>query len=1101
MLVRVLGPLEVVPTSSAVGRHTGLPALGGPRQRCVLAALAMHAGHVLSSQTLLDAVWPDVAPPTARGTLQAYISRLRAVVGHDRLRGVNGGYCLSLGRGELDAWRLEDALAEAESRSPGPDADLRLSDALELWRGRPLGELAAHLFAGAYVAELDDLHARAVCVLAGHLLDRDDPDAAVHHLHRATTEHPFDSKIVALLIAAHQRQGRPDAAIAAYRTYRDRLRHDLGLAPSAELIALAEQVAAEQQGAVQSPRPRTGSGLEVDLPDPEHGLVGRERELTVLLRTVGQRRLVTLVGPPGVGKSRLALEVGMRHRHAGRDDLRVLLEGVRGPGQLMDALLAACRVTATPGVPHQRSLIRSLRARGSVLLILDAAERLTTQAIEVLGQVHADVPSCTMLVTSLAECGLPDERVVRVDPLTVPAADGPLLDSEAGTLLVARARLLQPGIAVTPDNEAALSRIVRHLDGLPLAIELAAAQLVLLGPAELERRLSERFDVLLAPGQSGRHVSLRATMAAAMDNLDTALRAVIERLGVAAGALPLELAGRLVQDVSLPGWPSPRAAILALARRSLVIVDERGVAMLESIREYCVERLRITGTWDVAVMRHADVLIEQMQRWQAHGHSGELGRAAEAVERLSTEVSVAIDRADPVASRRLAALVAPWWYRAGRLHELAEMADQVWECREGPAGRPDVDTIRLIGYGTLAAASSGVAWDRASERASWAVEAARQTGNETLAVEARLLRGSLRTVIEDWSGAAEDLGHVIDSSQAESWMKEWARLRRLRVDWVEPRRTAFPVQVSQDQQAASRLQASASTMTAMNVLVVGATGLVGGLVAVELAKRGERVRALSRPGAQTADLERHGVQLVPGDLADALSLRRALADVDAVVATANSARPRLEHDSVRSIEIDGYASLISGATDAGVARFVYLSALIADEQSPMEFLRAKAGVERRLADSGMPFTVVAPGPFDEVWPAAVVVAPAMAGQPVTLVRPGTHRHSFVSVNDVAAYCTAAIYRPDTVGERVVVGGPQNLSWQDVVAVYERASGQTVDVRYVDPGQELPGAPPVFTAMMAGFESGHVEVDMRATSERFGITPTPWEAVATAMVRG
>jgi NADH dehydrogenase len=284
----------------------------------------------------------------------------------------------------------------------------------------------------------------------------------------------------------------------------------------------------------------------------------------------------------------------------------------------------------------------------------------------------------------------------------------------------------------------------------------------------------------------------------------------------------------------------------------------------------------------------------------------------------------------------------------------------------------------------------------------------------------------------------------------------------------------------------------------MNVLVVGATGLVGGMVARQLAERGESVRGLCRPGADTTELDSAGVDLVAGDLADAASLRRAVAGVDVVVATANSARPRLAHDSVRSIEIDGYASLVAAAADAGVGRFVYLSALFADEQSPMEFLRAKAGVERRLASSGMPYTVVAPGPFDEVWPAAVVGGPAAAGLPVTLVRPGTHRHCFVSARDVAAYCMAVLGRADCVGERVAVGGPQNLSWRDVVAVYEAVLGQTIEVSYVDPGEPLPGAPPVFSAMMAGFESGHVEVDMAVTSARFGITPTPLESVVAAM---
>lgn len=283
-------------------------------------------------------------------------------------------------------------------------------------------------------------------------------------------------------------------------------------------------------------------------------------------------------------------------------------------------------------------------------------------------------------------------------------------------------------------------------------------------------------------------------------------------------------------------------------------------------------------------------------------------------------------------------------------------------------------------------------------------------------------------------------------------------------------------------------------------LVVGATGLVGSQVVDTLLSRGERVRILARPGADIAALIHGGAEPVPGDMADHDSLAQAVADVDAVVATANSARPRLDHDTVDVIERSGYPALITAAAREGVGRFIYLSALIATKDSPVPFLRSKYDVERYLTGSGMPYTIIAPGPFDEVWTAAVVGGPIAAGAPVTLVRPGTHRHSFVSAADVAAYCAAALGRAEAVNKRLVVGGPANLTWLDVVAVYEEVLDRAIQVRFINPGEPLPGVPPGFSDLLAGFEAGHADIDMSALPELYGIEPTPLRTVVERMLR-
>lgn len=142
--------------------------------------------------------------------------------------------------------------------------------------------------------------------------------------------------------------------------------------------------------------------------------------------------------------------------------------------------------------------------------------------------------------------------------------------------------------------------------------------------------------------------------------------------------------------------------------------------------------------------------------------------------------------------------------------------------------------------------------------------------------------------------------------------------------------------------------------------------------------------------------------------------------------------------------------------------------------------------------------MVAPGPVDEVWPAMIVGAPIAAGLPVTLMRPASHRHPFVSTRDVAAYCTAVIGRPEAVNQRVAVGGPLSMTWPEVVGVYERVTGRPVDTYFVDFGEPLPGAPEFVSAMMSGMESADIDIDMSATSLAYGITPTPLESAVAAM---
>lgn len=276
------------------------------------------------------------------------------------------------------------------------------------------------------------------------------------------------------------------------------------------------------------------------------------------------------------------------------------------------------------------------------------------------------------------------------------------------------------------------------------------------------------------------------------------------------------------------------------------------------------------------------------------------------------------------------------------------------------------------------------------------------------------------------------------------------------------------------------------------ILIVGATGQLGGLVARQLLERGRRVRILVRDGSDFSSLEAAGAEPVFGDLKEPETLRRACEDVTTVITTANSAG-RAGPDDVQTVDRQGNRSLIDAAAQAGVEHFIFVSALGASEDSPSDFLRAKAETEKHLRDSGMAWTIIKPNLFMEVWVEMIAVGPLRAGRPVTLVGEGRRRHSFVSRSDVAAFTVAAVDHPDARGAEIVVGGPEAVSWRDVIEACERIRGEPAEVRTISPGEPLPGLPPVVSGLAASFDSYDSPVDMTMTAQRYGVRPTPLDS--------
>jgi uncharacterized protein YbjT (DUF2867 family) len=275
------------------------------------------------------------------------------------------------------------------------------------------------------------------------------------------------------------------------------------------------------------------------------------------------------------------------------------------------------------------------------------------------------------------------------------------------------------------------------------------------------------------------------------------------------------------------------------------------------------------------------------------------------------------------------------------------------------------------------------------------------------------------------------------------------------------------------------------------ILVVGATGQLGGLIAHKLIDQGSAVRILVREGSSYDALLAAGAEPVTGDLKDPASLRAACLGVDTIITTANSSA-RGGDDTVDTVDRAGNRTLIEAAVANGVRRFVFISNLGADPDSPAPFMAAKGETEQRLRDSGLTWTIIEPNLFMDKLPVAVVGAPALAGMPVTLVGQGQRVHSLIAMRDVAEYAVAALHRSESERQVLVIGGPEPVSWLDVVAAFERELGREVPVRTVPAGQPVPGMPDLLSGFLTALETYDSPLDMTQLSRTYGVASTTLE---------
>jgi predicted ATPase/DNA-binding SARP family transcriptional activator len=603
----VLGPLEV--------RMAGQPVqVPGARQRALLAALLLRRGTVVPFDRLVDDVFGEQPPEQARNALQTYVARLRHALGPAAGVVVTRapGYSLEAPGGAVDVERFTVLLARARE-ADSPAAALALLDqALALWRGPAYAEFAER-FARGEALRLQELRLAAREDRAALLVRLGRLTEATAALEAIAAEEPWRERTVELLVTALAQAGRTGHALAAYARYRQQLRDELGLDPSPKLRRLEEQVL---RGELEPVQPRPAKREHRAPLARTTSFVGRDRELTMVRQTLAAGRLVTLVGPGGVGKTRLAQQAAAAKGPVWWVDLAP----VRDPNAIPHAIADALDLDVQPGSP----LLDSLRgwARGACgLLVVDNCEHLLAAVAELVQELLAVSSALRLLATSRERLGVDGEQVLVVPPLEVPAPDAAEVRTPAVRLFCDRARAADPDFAPGREVLQRVGDLCRALDGLPLAIELAAARIGTLTVDDLADRLDARFELLRTAHRGGdaRHHTLRGVVDWSFDLLTPTEQRLFLRLSVFAAAFDIAAAERIVADDGLPA--AQVADLMAgLADRSMLTrPGHTGVGryrMLETLRAYAAWRLPTAEAGRLR-RRHAAFMVDLAERAEA----------------------------------------------------------------------------------------------------------------------------------------------------------------------------------------------------------------------------------------------------------------------------------------------------------------------------------------------------------------------------------------------------------------------------------------------------------------------------------------------------
>jgi predicted ATPase/DNA-binding SARP family transcriptional activator len=600
--VDLLGPLRLVVDGAVVE-------VRGFRRRTVLVRLALAEGRTVTADQLVDALWPEEAPDSGRQALHSHISRLRTQLGSagDRLVTTPEGYRLELGGDGLDVAEARELLrrAKAELEQHPEAAYAHLLDAHGLWRGPALAEFAGLAPLAAAAFEAEQLHHEVTDTLIAAAVAAGQADAVLGLAAAAVAADPLRERAVLLQMQALAATGAASSALQVARDYRHRLVEETGLDPSPALNAAERAVAA---GVAEAP---VADGKPIR---PATSLIGREVEVAALHRLLASDRLVTVVGPGGVGKTRVALEVASRSDRA----TVLLLAPVTDPAAMAFALAQALGLSVSHG--EVLAACAALLADGPRLLIVDNCEHLLDATRDLVTELLGSCPRLQVLATSREPLGVAAEHVFRLGPLPTPSlsAASNAARSPAVEVFLDRAARVRRG-AVGPGDLGAVADLVRRLDGMPLAIELAAGRLSTFSLADLLDRLDRALDLLGGgqPSADARHRSLRATLEWSHDLLTSDEQRLFRHLSVFVDGTDLKTTEQVATDLGLsvdPGTVLARLVDASMLEATFTGAGHTRYRLLETLRTFGLDRLAATGETDSATFRLIRWAVE-LARW------------------------------------------------------------------------------------------------------------------------------------------------------------------------------------------------------------------------------------------------------------------------------------------------------------------------------------------------------------------------------------------------------------------------------------------------------------------------------------------------------
>ncbi|HSE07871.1 MAG TPA: BTAD domain-containing putative transcriptional regulator [Nocardioidaceae bacterium] len=745
--VEVLGPLRLAVDGVAVD-------VPGHKRRGVLALLALAEGRTVTVDDLLDALWPSAVPDSGRAALHSHVFRLRGHLGPAgaRLETWPDGYRLALGSDDLDLAQARALLAAARARAPEDPAGALtlLREAYALWRGPVLADLTEITPIATAIEGCAQLRREVGDALVGCAIDAGHAEEVLGLAGSAVAADPLREPAVLLMMRALSAAGRAPEALGVGREYRHRLAQEAGLDPSALLNELERDIAG---GAAGPPPTRT----EVH-PGPTTRLFGREAQVAAVHRLLASERLVTLVGPGGVGKTRVALEVA----HGSSAVTTLMLGPVNEAAAIPHALAAALGLKIVQGDVLSACLaVLGDRPR---LLFVDNCEHLLDAVREIVGLVLSTCPRVSVLATSREPLGLAVEYASRLSPLALPGSDQDLLSVPSVAVFVDRARRVRPGHPLTNDELDKVADIVRRLDGMPLAIELAASRLSAFSLEDLRARLDRSLDLLGGGLPSGdpRHRTLRATIDWSYRLLAEDERRLFRAMAVFVDGLDLDTVESLAADLGLER--DPGSVLAHIVDASMIEPHFEGrtrYRMLETLRAFALDRLAFAGEDGAAAGRLVRWAVARTAAFETGVASEHEAEADAALRRELPNLRAAWRVARSRGSLDEAAAMVTALFEAIAYRDLIEIRGWAEELADDPAveGHPRATAV----LGTAAeSAYHGGDYPRAERLARAGLDRADGVADTwychfALSVAA-LARGAYAEVVEHALAAAEVLG-------------------------------------------------------------------------------------------------------------------------------------------------------------------------------------------------------------------------------------------------------------------------------------------------------------------------------------------------------